>query len=549
MKYLGCAVACAFALFATPSHARAETPITVQLRTGNAVGLVAPGAESKLALVLTNTSAARVQGHISALVSADGGRQESISRSYELAARGTLALPVPLATQRFGPRTINYDNEAALAHTSGRLRFVYALPAGASRQHSDFLFGVCAHVERGSLTEAKREMLAASQIGVSVMRMGQEWAALEPAPNEWHWEKLDALVSLAVRHHLTPQMVLAYGNAYAADAHARAEYERAQTNKEPDPWMHLQRAAPEDGPWRHYVAAVVRRYHRHVPLWEIWNEPDLSAFFLGSVDDYIRMLRSAYAEIKRQDAHARVMSGGFATVGYHAARALNPDLQERVLVEANDAFDIHAYHEHSAFPTFAEAVDGELARMRARMPVTRPLYFNETGLPSMLRNEQLQAVTLVKKLTFARARGAIGYTWYDLRDDGTDTADGEQTFGLLTHDFQPKPAYAAYNELIARTRATRFSGELALDAGRYGYVFSGPKRSVMVVWDEQGSSPSKPFAVRAHGCRRARVIDLMGNSESVPVQDEMLMIRPRVEPTYIETSECSNLLDVVQGVR
>jgi polysaccharide biosynthesis protein PslG len=32
--------------------------------------------------------------------------------------------------------------------------------------------------------------------------------------------------------------------------------------------------------------------------------------------------------------------------------------------------------------------------------------------------------------------------WYDWKNDGRDPDDGEQNFGTVTDDLQPKPAYA-----------------------------------------------------------------------------------------------------------
>ena len=209
----------------------------------------------------------------------------------------------------------------------------------------------------------------------------------------------------------TQSTITSYAAAgYPAVAIATADEDRTIANvlsklNRPNAWRIALFGPPEEASWRRYVAEMARRYQGKIRLYEVGNEPDLG-FWRGTTDEYERTLRAAYEEVHRADPQAQVLTGGFATVLEHQGRAQNHDLQERVLAEASDAFDIHAFHQHGPFKEFKTAVDGELARMRARMTHPRPLYFNETAISSAFIGEHEQAVTLVKKLSFAMARGA-----------------------------------------------------------------------------------------------------------------------------------------------
>ncbi len=376
-------------------------------------------------------------------------------------------------------------------------------------------------------------MQVAAQIGIGTMRWSVEWGGAEPQPGKWDWSRMDERLAAAEQAGLQTQALLAFCAEHAATPETQELYRQARAAGRKDAWLVWNRHAPDDAAWRRYVAAFVGRYQQRIALWEVWNEPDLDGFFSGSTDEYIRMLRSAWQEAKRADPQCVVMTGGFATVTKHPGRKLNPDLEQRVLVEATDAFDIHAHHEHGTFQGFAQAVD-ELQRMRARMPVAKPLYFNETAMHSAFGSERAQALALVKKLTYARAVGAVGYTWYDLRNDGTDPADHEHNYGLLTRDFQPKAAYAVYNGLIARMRGTRPTGRLELGSGRHAYVFAGAGRRLVVAWNEEPGLPDQPVAIVAPGCAAGSVVDLMGNAAPLPARGGALVISTRDEPVLIE---------------
>lgn len=523
----------AIAVLAAGLLQAAEPPPTVRLETGNPAGLVAPGGEAALALVIANPGGQRTTVEVAGTVEEFDGTRTPLVFAGAVEAGGEQRVAVPLGAGRRGIRYLAWTLQAGGSATPGAARFVYAKPAGAGQDPAGFRYGVASHPSRAPLPDAEREMRVAAQIGIGTMRWSVEWGGTEPQPGTWDWSRMDERLVAAEQAGLQTQALLAFCAEHAATPATQELYRQARAAGRKDAWLVWNRHAPDDAAWRRYVAAFVGRYQQRIALWEVWNEPDLDGFFAGSTDEYIRMLRSAYAEAKRADPKCVVMTGGFATVTKHPGRKLNPDLEQRVLVEASDAFDVHAHHEHGTFPGFAQAVD-ELTRMRARMPAVRPLYFNETAMHSSFGGERTQALALAKKLTYARAVGAIGYTWYDLRNDGTDPADHEHNYGLLTRDFQPKAAYAVYNGLIAHMRGTRPSGALDLGLGRHAYVFAGGGRRLVVAWNEEPGLPDSPIAITAPGCGAGEVIDLMGNSAALPARGGALVISTRDEPMLIE---------------
>lgn len=512
--------------------AQAADP-TVRLETGNPASLVAPGSEAALALVIANADGQPLAYELSGTAREFDGASTPIAASGTVAAAGEARIAVPLGAGRRGIRYVTWTLKAGGRELPSGARFVYARPAGPGQCPTGFRYGVAAHPSRSPLPEAQREMAVAGQIGIGTMRWSVGWEGLEPQPGQWRWQQMDERLDAAEKAGLQTQALLAFCAEHAATPATQELYRQARAAGRKDAWLVWNRHAPDDAKWRNYVRTVVGHYKDRVQLWEVWNEPDLDGFFAGSTDEYIGMLRSAYAEAKAANPACTVMTGGFATVTKHPGRKLNPDLEQRVLVEAGDAFDVHAHHEHGNFQGFAQAVE-ELTRMRARMAQPRPLYFNETAMHSAFGDERGQAMALVKKLTYARAVGAIGYTWYDLRNDGNDTSDHEHNYGLVTRDFQPKAAYAVYNELIARMRGTRPAGRLDLGSGRHAYVFAGGGRRLVVAWNEEPGLSDQPVAIVAPGCTAGEVVDLMGNAAPLAARGGALLIASRDEPQLFE---------------
>lgn len=454
-------------------------------------------------------------------------------RSVSVPAGGAVRIPLeaPDAPLPLGYHAWQGVFTSPLGSVRRKLAFVVADPVGRDLSPDRFLFGICSHTERCVDADQEREVQAAAALGATVLRIGAAWDSVEPKPETWHWETQDRLVELAARHGIETQPILGYGPAHAVSPELRAEQAEAYKAHQPDAWKITLFGPPEEAPWRRYVAAMAARYKGKIRFYEVWNEPDLG-FWRGSTEQYLHLLRTASEELRRVDPAAKLMTGGFATVLEHHGRARNPDLQERVLSEASDAFDIHAFHQHGTFEEFESAVDGELRRLRDRMRSPRPLYFNETAIWSAFIGEREQAVTLVKKMVFAMARGAMGYTWYDLRNDGGNPRDMEHGYGLLTQDFQPKMACAAYLELVRRLQGAAFRGELDMGAGCRAFAFATPRGRVLVHWKEDASAASQPVLLQC-GPEPVRAVDPMGAVREVPVVEGRVLAQASGDPCYL----------------
>ncbi|HEX2950770.1 MAG TPA: sugar-binding protein, partial [Armatimonadota bacterium] len=147
------------------------------------------------------------------------------------------------------------------------------------------------------------------------------------------------------------------------------------------------------------------------------------------------------------------------------------------------------------------------------------------------------AEELVKKLTFAWSRGAIGYTWYCLRN--TETGDEwEDNLGLVTREYQPKVVFCAYNNLTATLRDLQPLRQLELGSGHWGFVFGDPTgvthRQVVVLWRSEQDTADADFVLRVGQQATVTEIDFMGNRRRLPVTEGSVVLSPRVRPVYLE---------------
>jgi hypothetical protein len=84
-----------------------------------------------------------------------------------------------------------------------------------------------------------------------------------------------------------------------------------------------------------------------------------------------------------------------------------------------------------------------------------PIHVEENGFPTgipLLKSDEEQLVAL-REMTGAvdEFRGTYNvsdYRWFDLRDHDTSSPNFQHHYGLMEDGYQPKPAYAAYGDLV-----------------------------------------------------------------------------------------------------
>jgi xylan 1,4-beta-xylosidase len=215
-----------------------------------------------------------------------------------------------------------------------------------------------------------------------------------------------------------------------------------------------------------YGADVVRRWY-----FEVWNEPNLSAFWAGTQKDYFELYRHTTLALKSVDAGLQV--GGPAT----AANAWLPEFLDFCRREGLPA-DFVSTHHYPNDPLWSPAQDteGELAGARRgalrewalearREAGGRPLLFTEwnaSSNPRFGRQDEPYAAAFAAKSALEAADCTEAYSFWTFTDIFEEnyfpSAPFHGGFGLLTLHGVPKPTYRAF-ELLHRLGSERLPVE------------------------------------------------------------------------------------------
>jgi hypothetical protein len=275
--------------------------------------------------------------------------------------------------------------------------------------------------EPGMPTDGGRYQKAAD-LGIGWDRWPLYWYHVEPSAGQFDWSAYDAVVEADVNHGLQVNAVLMGTPAFystsgvntaplrlgfreqrdsvilSSASPPRGLYEPVFTDGSDVPGS--QKTINSNNAWANLVYRAVERYRPGgvlarqkgwpgdwgVRTWEIWNEPDLSYFWNGSVADYARLLKVAALAARQADPHAVIMTAGLANPpapGYLAnllaalAQDQNPTLRD----SQGWYFDAVALHNYAwSWDTGERTRQARQALGKYSAVKDRPIWINESGV-------------------------------------------------------------------------------------------------------------------------------------------------------------------------
>jgi len=300
------------------------------------------------------------------------------------------------------------------------------LPSEGRRIASNF-YGI---VHAGE-TNTKEEFDYLNYMGVSWVLHTFYWDRIEPQQNNWNYENYDVMVDNACNAGIKVLGVLAYDNR----------------------WIHTDQEShnyipPERLPdFLNYVRRTVEHFKGRVGAWCIWNEPNISRFWTGTVDEYVELSRQAAAVIKETDKDVVVLAGAFNRNVTGLPKKMINRLFKSGAMENVDAVAFHPYELNA---NRSLKLYGQFERMVSQYGYKDKIWVTEIGYPTggwyptKVSQENFPS-TVIKTLTLLAAGGAEKIFWYQMFDPSNPSKNNsEDFFGLIRNrdDYTSKGAEA-----------------------------------------------------------------------------------------------------------
>jgi hypothetical protein len=438
------------------------------------------------------------------------------------------------------------------------------------------------------------------------------WSDIEQEANDYSWALYDEAVSNDVEYGLRTDAILLGTPSiyYQPGAVPTGLYEPVFRDGTDTPGSG--KRINRDNPWAEFVYEAVNRYKpggalaqregwgrgRGIRVWEIWNEPDFSTFWGGSVEDYARLLEVAYLAARQADSQAQIMVGGL--VLFEKPAFLDTLLN---IFQNNPApggngfpFDIVALHSysHPSYTFWAVQRTESLLAIHGLGDI--PIWLNESGVtvwddypgpewatrPDQIvwrATQEEQASYVLQNAAFAFMAGAEVVFHFQLYDDcgnqprGTTFAphDGSlcdtgavcwgDALGLLRNSSDnvcfnqhpspntPREAYEAFHKV-----GEIFAGEeivpiTMFNNGPDGHlrwlIFARPASAelIIMIWDEKGQADEAIVLARSE---EATLINQDGEPQTIKPEDDGTY-RLQIEPATNRNQGSGSTMDYMIG--
>lgn len=302
--------------------------------------------------------------------------------------------------------------------------------------------------ESRTLAKAREDLIVARETGAKVLRIAFGWDAMEPQRGRYDWDFWDEYVRMAVHEYgirLIPY--ICYTPKWAA------------TDQGADYW----RSPPRDpADFARFVEVIAARYRQDIDSWELWNEPDNQAYWLGTPQQFSALVIAGAAAVRRADPSARVVLGGIAG----EVDFLTQVMEDGRVAAAVDVVNVHSYFEtwHPSpiehLPVYLESVSGLIAESGGRHPVwMAEVGYSSVGgradVSSVYRahyagehTAEAQAVALIRTVITTLATSDVELiAWYRINDLFTEQEvigdDNNRHLGIVSVGGDAKPARRA----------------------------------------------------------------------------------------------------------
>lgn len=377
----------------------------------------------------------------------------------------------------------------ALAVAAALLGVAGALPvtAGALGPESAGIYSE--ELERANSADPVAAGHALRAAGVGIVRQPFSWARIETRPGELDYAVYDDVMATAAIARVEILPVLMDPPDWRSTVPATGRLRAMYPPRDPAELASLAALlVARYGPGGSFWAAHPRLTPMPIRSWQVWNEPNVVAFWATGPDPaaYVRLLDAVGAAIHAADPGAEVVAAGLPVTD--GGMPLTQFLREMYAAGARGSFDTLAIHPYAATPAGVLAVLSGVRAQLDRLGETElPIWATEfgwaTGGPpvTITTSEAAQAARLgdaIVRMQEARAalvlRGFVAFRWRDVAPNPGQADIWALHTGLLRADGAAKPALAAFTTAVVRwlrepaPGRARTLDELELERGAAG---------------------------------------------------------------------------------
>ncbi|MDR0314226.1 MAG: hypothetical protein LBI14_11600, partial [Treponema sp.] len=288
-----------------------------------------------------------------------------------------------------------------------------------------------AGIVHAGTTNTAQEYALLDRLEVSWILRTFNWSSIEAVEGQWNFDSYDPYVDIANEAGKKVLGVLAYDIGWIHEDGKRHNY---ISSDKLDFFLN-------------YVRQTVAHFQGRVDAWCIWNEPNTTHFWTGSLDEYLVLTRRAADAVREVDPDVTLLAGAFNRGYLGLPKAFIRGLFESGAMEKVDGI---AFHPYELNPSRSAKLYDKFRALVAPYGFADRIWITEMGYPTSGKYptkvaEKKFPEYVVKSFVNLAIRGAEKILWYQLFDPiNRVSSDSEDFFGLVRsrEDYTSKGAEA-----------------------------------------------------------------------------------------------------------
>ncbi|MEG2584026.1 MAG: hypothetical protein RSA27_05930, partial [Oscillospiraceae bacterium] len=323
----------------------------------------------------------------------------------------------------------------------------------------------------------EKDIKALYESGVRHIRMAFMWEFVEKQKGVFDFSEYDKLVTLADSLNIEITGLLAYSNPIYFNNPETSDKQALVTPEQQQAYAN-------------YCAEIVRRYPKMKAV-EIWNEPNNEGFWIGTYEDYYKLVKVASTSIRNANNTMPIYAGSIDISKPDPGQYGVPFMQEMFdfgLYEYIDGVSFHPYFH--PYTTDVPDINGDRRYLEKRMiPYTTALEKNggfktlpitEVGFDVNNNDSYItrQAREVVKSIVYSQQYYQDNIIIYCFRDDGRAT----NCFGMLDKDYNTAPMYFTVSQYMAALGDAIYIAQLETQQNTVAHLFLKDNKPVVIAW-------------------------------------------------------------------
>lgn len=385
------------------------------------------------------------------------------------------------------------------------------------REFSTFSNSLGVNIHEGT-TETDTKLIA--QAGFKWVRIDIQWELVEKQKGVYDFKTsgYDHLTSLLEKNNLRPYYVLDYSNAIY-------ENNKSITTNEG-------RKA-----FANFVKQVVKRYSGKGAIWEIWNEPNDSNFWVPqpSYEKYSLLVNEIAPIIKKEDKDSTVVAPALIGVSGESLKWLDETFKKGILANL-DAVSVHPYRGEAPETVLADYLKiNNLIKSYTSKNI--PIISGEWGYHMEnnddKQNSELKQAQYAVRMMLINSLSKIPISvWYDFKNDGNDINNPGHNFGLMWPNNEPKMAYKAIENSTKILNGYHLDERIEIgQPDDYILKFSNEKNNkILVFW----TTKNEHYITTTVASNTGEIISMLGIAQKVHWNNGQLTLLMSSSPQYLK---------------